>query len=351
MATRRAFLAGLAATALPRMVWADVGNPAYLAAAKLPDDSFALHALTGEGRSLFSLPLPARGHAAAAHPVQAVAVAFARRPGAFALVLDLGRGAVLHRLTPPDNRHFNGHGTFSADGSCLFTAEQRADDSAGMVGVWDAQSYMRIGEFPTHGIGPHDIKRLPDGSLIVANGGIATDPADRTKLNLDTMRASLAHLSDSGALLGLAEMPLEMRQNSIRHLALLPGGGVAFGLQWEGDAADVVPLLGLWRDGTMTLCPAPEAEGARMAGYAGSIAATADRIAVTSSHGGVVQMFGADGEFLATWPRTDASGIATSGDGFLVTDGTGALTRLDDNGFAARAALPLAWDNHLVALV
>jgi uncharacterized protein len=257
---------------------------------------------------------------------------------------------VLHRLTPPDNRHFNGHGTFSADGTHLFTAEQRADDSAGMVGAWDAQSYARIGEFPTHGIGPHDIKRLPDGSLIVANGGIATDPTDRAKLNLDTMRASLAHLSEAGALLGLAEMPLEMRQNSIRHMALIPGGGMAFGLQWEGDAAEVAPLLGLWRDGAITLCAAPEAEGARMQGYAGSIAANADHIAITSSHGGVVQVYGVDGTFIATLPRMDASGIAANGDGFLVTDGTGALLQMNAEGFTARATLPLAWDNHLVAL-
>jgi uncharacterized protein len=349
MATRRAFLAGLAATALPRPSWADVGSPAYLAAAKQADDSFALHGIAGDGTSLFSLPLPARGHAAAAHPTQAIAVAFARRPGTFALVLDLHGGTVLHRLTPPGNRHFNGHGAFSADSTRLYTAEQRADDSEGVMGIWETEGFTRIAEVPTHGIGPHDLKRLPGGNLIVANGGIATDPTDRTKLNLDTMRASLAVLDPDGALVSRAEMPVEMQQNSIRHLALIPGG-VAFALQWEGDPALVVPLLGLWRDGAMTLCPAPEAEGARMQGYAGSIAATADRIAITSPHGGVVQTYGLDGRFLATLPRTDASGIAACGDGFLVTDGTGALTLLGADGFTAVAALPLSWDNHLVAL-
>jgi hypothetical protein len=349
MATRRAFLAGLAAAALPHPTWADVGSPAYLAAAKLADESFALHGIAADGTSLFALPLPARGHAAAAHPTRAIAVAFARRPGTFALVLDLARGSVIARLTPPGNRHFNGHGAFSADGTRLYTAEQRADDSAGVMGIWKTERFTRLAEVPTHGIGPHDLKRLPDGNLIVANGGIATDPTDRTKLNLETMRAALAVLSPAGALLSLAEMPDEMQQNSIRHLALIPGG-VAFALQWEGDPALVVPLLGLWRDGAITLCPAPEAEGARMQGYAGSIAATATRIAITSSHGGVVQTFDLDGRFLATLPRTDAAGIAAHGAGFLVTDGTGALTRLDDDGFSAVAALPLAWDNHLVAL-
>lgn len=358
MGTRRAFLAGLAASAaLPRTGWADVGNPAYLAAAKLGDGRFVLHGLSATGASLFQLPLPARGHAAAAHPTQARAVAFARRPGTYALVLDVAAGAVLHRLTPPENRHFNGHGAFSADGTRLFTAEQRADDSAGIIGVWETGGYTRLAEWPTHGIGPHELRRMADGSLIVANGGIATDASDRTKLNIATMRASLAHIGADGALLSLAELPPDLHQNSIRHLALIPGG-VAFAMQWEGDAAEVVPLLGLWRDGRVTLCPAPEAEGARMQGYAGSIAATGaatgavagGRIAITSSHGGVVQIFDLAGRFQATLARTDAAGIAAMGDGFLMTDGTGALTRITDAGVAAVAVAGLAWDNHLVAL-
>ena len=89
MATRRGFLAGLLATgALPRLGWAEVGHPAYLAAAKTADGGFALHGLSGRGVSLFHLALPSRGHAATAHPTRAEAVAFARRPGTFALVID-----------------------------------------------------------------------------------------------------------------------------------------------------------------------------------------------------------------------------------------------------------------------
>ncbi len=349
MASRRAFLAGLAAATLPRMSWAEAGNPSYLAAAQLADGTFALHGLSAAGHSLFDLPLPARGHAAAAHPTQALAVAFARRPGTFALVLDAVTGSVAHRLAPPGNRHFNGHGAFSADGTRLYTAEQRADDSAGIMGIWETAGFTRTGEVLTHGIGPHDLKRLPDGSLIVANGGIATDPTDRTKLNLDTMRASLARLDGDGTLLSLAEMPQEYVQNSIRHLTLIPGG-VAMALQWEGDPAEAVPLLALWQEDQITLCPAPLAEAARMQGYAGSIAATAGQIAITSSHGGVIQIYGIDGAFQQTLTRIDASGIAAQGDGFLVTDGTGALTRITAAGITAVETMPLAWDNHLVAL-
>ncbi|MCK7475072.1 MAG: hypothetical protein MZV49_19640 [Rhodopseudomonas palustris] len=73
MATRRHVLAGMMASALPRLSWADAGNPAFLAAARGADGSFALHGLTEAGAAIFALPLPARGHAAAAHPTRAEA--------------------------------------------------------------------------------------------------------------------------------------------------------------------------------------------------------------------------------------------------------------------------------------
>jgi hypothetical protein len=130
MATRRAFLAGLAATLAPRPTWAEVGSPAFLAAARAGQD-YVLHGLTETGDSLFSLPLPARGHAAAAHPTLALAVAFARRPGTFALVIDCLRGTTAARLTPPEGRQFNGHGVFSADGALLMTSEVAAETSDG----------------------------------------------------------------------------------------------------------------------------------------------------------------------------------------------------------------------------
>ena len=98
MGTRRGFLAGLfAASALPRLSWADAGDPCYLAAAKERDGGYALFGLDGQGRDLFRIALPDRGHAAAAHPVAPEAVAFARRPGTFALVIDCVTGAVAHR--------------------------------------------------------------------------------------------------------------------------------------------------------------------------------------------------------------------------------------------------------------
>lgn len=74
---------------------------------------------------------------------------------------------------------FNGHGAFSLDGSLLMTCEVVSDTSEGRIGLWDTDTYTRLTDWPSYGIGPHDIKVLPDGRLAAANGGIRTDPAHR----------------------------------------------------------------------------------------------------------------------------------------------------------------------------
>ncbi|WP_415233876.1 DUF1513 domain-containing protein [Pseudorhodobacter sp.] len=352
MTSRRAFLAGLAAATWPSLTWADIGNPAFLAAGK-QGQGFVLHGLSDLGASLFQIPLPARGHAAAAHPTRPLAVAFARRPGQFAFVIDCATGAVLHRLAPAANRQFNGHGAFSSDGSLLMTSEVVAEGSAGRIGLWETRHFQRIAEWDSGGIGPHDIKRLPDGRIVVANGGIQTDPLDRSKLNLGQMRPNLSLLSANGTLLDQAELPPEYRANSIRHLALLPGQ-IAFAMQWEGDKADAVPLVGLWSPGSLPrLCPAAPTEAHVMQGYAGSIAALADgsRLAVTSAPGGAVMLFDGSGTPIATHFRADLSGVAALGPAFTVSDGLGAVWACADSGLSLRQRHRVAWDNHLIALI
>lgn len=349
MATRRGFLAGMMAAGLPRIGWAAAGSPDFLAAAKA-GDAYELHGLTAEGESLFAIPLPARGHAAAAHPVRAEAVAFARRPGTFALVIDCITGTVKARLTPPGGRQFNGHGVFTADGGVLMTSEVVAEGSLGRIGLWETADYTRIGEWDSGGIGPHDMKRLADGRLVVANGGIETDPKDRTKLNIGTMRPNLTLLSPEGAVLEQAVLEDGLHTNSIRHLALM-GDRVAFAMQWEGDPAEPVPQLGLWQPGQPArLCPPEEAEAFAMKGYAGSIAAAQGLVALTSPPGGVLMVFDQGGAPLAVHRRADLSGVAPGPAGLVATDGQGGIWAVEPAGLRLLARHDLSWDNHLVAL-
>ncbi|MEZ5686541.1 MAG: DUF1513 domain-containing protein [Paracoccaceae bacterium] len=353
---RRAFLASLAAaTALPRASWADAGSPAYLAAAADGAGAYFLCGIGATGERLFALPMPGRGHAATAHPTRPEAVAFARRPGTFALVIDCVAGATLARLTPPEGRQFNGHGAYSADGTVLFTSEVVAEGSEGRIGLWDAaRGYARLGEFASAGIGPHEILRLPGTEvLVVANGGIQTDPSDRTPLNLDRMRPNLSYLSPEGALLDQLELP-DLWQNSIRHLAVASDGLVAFAMQWQGDLMDPVPLLGLHRQGgAAVLCEPAPTEIFAMNGYAGSVAFApgGQEVAITSPRGGRVQAFSRAGAPLWSVARADICGLGPcAAGGFVATDGQGLVARLEAGQLAPLQRDTLAWDNHLVAL-
>ena len=179
MPDRRAFLSGMLAAGLwSKSTWADVGAPAFLSAARNPDGSHALFGLDTNGGITFEVSLPGRGHAAAAHPLKPQAIAFARRPGRFAVVIDCVHGRVEARLSAPPGRHFYGHGAYSASGEFLFTTENDFEAARGVIGVWDVPSgYARIAEIPSGGVGPHDIKLMPGGKLLaVANGGIETHP-------------------------------------------------------------------------------------------------------------------------------------------------------------------------------
>jgi uncharacterized protein len=353
---RRRFLGGLlAAGMIPKPTWAEAGSPAYLAAAALEDGSYILCGIGRDLDILFRIPLPDRGHAAAAHPTRPEAVAFARRPGTFALVIDCISGTTKAQLTSPEGRHFYGHGAFSADGNWLFTTENDYEAGQGRIGVWDVTAgYLRVAEFASGGVGPHDLKRLPGSDvLVVANGGIDTHPdSGRVKLNIATMQPNLAYI-EADKVVEVASLPPELHKNSIRHLAVSAAGQVAFGMQWQGDA-EVVPLVGTHlRGAELALLGAPEQDLRAMQGYVGSIAFGRDdrTIAVTSPRGGIVQTYDAQtGGFRHAYASADASGVACDDGGFVVTSGLGVFQRISDHAEAVAANNRLIWDNHLVPI-
>jgi hypothetical protein len=355
---RRLLAAGLGLALAPAHGWAEAGFPAFLAAAREPDGSFALHGLGGDGAPVFAIPLPDRGHAAAAHPARPEAVCFARRPGTFALVIDCAEGRETRRLAAPEGRHFMGHGAFSADGALLFTTENAFDAGEGRIGVWDAAAgYARSGEIASGGVGPHDALLSADGrALIVANGGVRTHPdSGRAKLNLATMRPNLAALSTAdGAPVAVVEPPPALRLNSLRHLARRADGLVAVAAQWEGEPATRPPLLALWRPGdTLDWLDVPEADGPAE-GYAGSVAFSGEgsHVAITCPRDGAAFVWTVEGAFAGAMIRPDVCGVAPAGDGFLFADGLGALVaaKPSPGGLATTSVLsyPVAWDNHLV---
>lgn len=355
MATdRRNFLRSLVALgALPFATLARAdGGPAFVAARMDGEDAFSVAVLDHAGEVLFTEQLDARAHDIALSPDRSTAVVFARRPGWFALVIDLAGRRKVKTFTPPEGRHFYGHGLFSADGQILYATENDWEGERGVLGVYDvAAGYVRIGEFDTYGIDPHEAFLMSDGRTIaVANGGIATHPDfDRVKLNLATMEPSLVRLdARTGDLVDRQTLPQSLHQLSIRHMAESGDGLVWFGGQYEGAVTDAVDLVGCHRLGRdIELVPAPPSVYAGMRQYIGSMAVSRDgaRIAATSPVGGRMLIFDAKTrEVIAFRDVADICGVAGDRGDFFASDGRGRLWR----GAALLSEDPgVAWDNHL----
>ncbi|MCW8841836.1 MAG: DUF1513 domain-containing protein [Rhodobacteraceae bacterium] len=358
MVSRRGFIAGaLAAGTVPTMTWAGLGDVLFLSAAQDSGGAYRLFGLGAAGDPAFSVPLPARGHAAAAHPTAAEAVGFARRPGNFAFVLDCTSGAVLHRLETPEGRHFYGHGAFSIDGNMLFTTENDYEAGQGVIGVWDrGAGYRRVGEFASGGVGPHQVCRVPGReTLVVANGGIETHPdSGRAKLNIPMMQPNLAYLSPGGEVLERMSLPGGMHMNSIRHIAVRGDGLVAFGMQWQGDRLQAPVLFGVHRQGAAPRLLDPTDEDHRaLHGYVGSVTFSKDgrEVAISSPRGGVVQVIdvaamGVD----RSVAMPDVCGIGASDAGFVLTSGDGHVARYEGDALRSVAQHDIRWDNHMVGL-
>ncbi len=372
---RRRFLlssAGItAASCLPvGLSWAGevpVGGRRRIFGAALDSEGrYILASVAAGGGDPVIVPLPGRGHGPAVDPTGRWVVMLARRPGTFMVVADAGTGAMVAQHISPARRHFFGHGVFSPDGRFLYTTENDIETGKGVIGVWDMSGAGdRVAEFPSYGIGPHQLVLHPDGeTLIIANGGIETHPdTGRRKLNIATMQPSLAYVDRrTGALAEKRQMPDELHKLSIRHLDVSQDGLVGLAFQYQGPRTDTVPMVGFHRRGEDIEFAQASANILRhMKHYCASVGF--DRsgrwLGVTAPRGNIATVWD-----VAT--RTcgyvlgvpDAGGVvATDRDGaFVFGTGTGLLVtaeirdgRLTETHRSAASGFR-GWDNHLLAV-
>lgn len=319
---RRSFLkmAGAAwvASLAPDRAFALARADAVFASAFMaPDGSYGVATLTEAGDIIDRTALPARAHGMAYSPVSRRAVAFARRPGTYAMILSTDGAAEPVVIAATDGRHFYGHGCFSADGKLLYATENDFAANRGMVGIYDGtDNFARIGEFPTYGIGPHDMTLSADGKLLaIANGGIETHPDfGRTKLNLDHMEPSLTLVDTrTGALVQKHRLPEYLSRLSTRHVDIGPKGEIWFACQYEGARNDLPPLVGSFSKGEdLKFLSLPDRTTEALANYVGAIAVNRNEglIGLTSPKGGVaVTLDARSGAVLKEERVADAAGL------------------------------------------
>ncbi|MGO7589593.1 DUF1513 domain-containing protein [Rhizobium leguminosarum] len=340
------FLAALTPRSLMALERADA---VYASGIRAADGSFAVATVTERGEIVDQVALPARAHGMAFSAATGKTVAFARRPGTYAMIFDPWNKSEPIVINSREDRHFYGHGAFSPDGRLLYASENDFDGNRGMIGLYDATDrFTRIGEFETYGIGPHDMTVSDDGRLlIVANGGIETHPDfGRTKLNLGEMQPSLALIDTAtGALVEKHVLPAEWAELSTRHVDLDGEGRIWFACQYEGHRKDLPPLVGHFARGEdLSFIDLPEETTRRLANYVGAIAVNRSEglVGITSPKGGAsVTIDARTGKMLAETSVPDAAGIAPARSGFAVSsyDGDFLSTRSD-----------VAWDQHIVRI-
>lgn len=255
-----------------------------------------------------------------------------------------------------------GHGVYTADGGLLWATEEAGDEGRGVMGRYAPdQGYRRLGEVPSHGVGPHEVTRLGDGrTLVVANGGILTHPdAPGVKLGRDRMRPTLAVLDGrDGRLLDEGRLAEPLWRLSLRHLAVGRGDRIAVAAQDEGDPDDLLPLVALWRRRAgMAPLDAGPSLAPRMRGYCGGAAvdAAGPLLGVSCPRGGLAVFWDLEtGRAIGSADLPDGCGLAPAGPPgmFLLTSGRGGAAWAEPRDsritpLTSRLVTDARWDNHV----
>jgi len=347
--------------------------PIFFSAATDSDDKHWLKAFSIENellKELYGYQLSVRAHAVELSNQSDIFVAVARRPGRLLVVGDVQSGKILQEIEAPAGRHFYGHGVFSTNDEFFYTTENAYEDlqgNSGRIGVWrvnesvTGKSLVRENDFPSYGVGPHEVLLMQDQEvLVIANGGIRTHPeSTREKLNIDSMKPSLAYIDrTTGELLEQRHLPLGFHQASIRHMDINAHGQLAISMQFEGEPFIHAPLVATHQRGDLIrFMLAPEQVQSQMGQYVGSIRFDeSGRYLVASCPRANVLTFwdAQSGDFLHQLRARDACGVCAYKDGFLYSAGTGQvryfdLTQQAITNFTVSEDFTngLFWDNHL----
>ena len=152
-------------------------------------ENFFLAIFNNKGSEISKVKLPLRVHDLVVLAELGKLIIISRRPENKFFVLDLKKLIISDTIIAPKGRHFYGHGVFSEETKLLYLTENNykyPDERSGSIGIYSPyKDFKRVGELPSYGIGPHELKVDNNGNLVVANGGILTHPDyPRVKLNI-----------------------------------------------------------------------------------------------------------------------------------------------------------------------
>lgn len=329
-------------------------------------DDYSLGWLKKDGARIQKTISGFRGHDVLQHPQKPHSVLFlARRPGTEGLQINLSSGEIENRFSCQINHHLQGHGCFNDDGKVLFTSESNFKNGIGKIVVRDSGTYQVLDEFNSHGIGPHEIKPMPDGqTLVIANGGLHTHPSSGRKvLNLESMHSTLSYMSMANGEL-VDEYQVDEPKASIRHLDVANDGTVAIGMQVQRAAIqhqNTVGLSAIHQPGqTIQLLNQPDTVLQKLNDYIGSVTINNRNrtVGFTSPRGNLAVFWHLDEQrFIGYHAFHDVCGLAVTADErhFVLSNSNGEIRQLNSKTLretsSLRRKIPGAhWDNHLLSI-
>jgi hypothetical protein len=281
------------------------------------------------------------------------------------LEVDLSKQEITQSFSCSSFNHFTGHGCFSAEGNYLFTSESNFKTGAGKIVVRDSRDFQILTEYDSQGIGPHEIKLMPDGkTLAIANGGILTHPdSGRKKLNLDSMQSSLNYM-DIVTGKTLASYQVAEPKASIRHIDISPQGSVAIAMQLQREACrhnNIIPLCAYHQgEDQIQLLQAAKPLLNQFNDYVGSTTINANNhiAGFTSPRGDIAAFWSLKtGQIKGFHQLHDVCGLAISHDSeyFILSNSHGEVRYLDSETLVENRQLrkvypDTSWDNHLLTL-
>lgn len=354
--TRRAWLGGLITAGLAAPATsARMATPQPLSAWDVRDSGTRMHR-AGRMESA-GIALPERAHQVSADPAQPQrAWAVARRPGEWLWRLDLARGRVVAEMPLDDQRRFEGHLLpWVQDGRvlALYDTESSTEDGGGLIALRDPLTLELRDEFATTGIGPHELRRTRDDSLVVANGGLLLMPETGRQPRNTTDAVSDIVCLDARTGRVRERWAAPMPGLSLRHVAEAEDGTLGVAMQAVDEARGAgLPVFALRRPNRSQLVFASAGDALldRLCGYAGAVAVLGDVFAVTCPRADRVILWHASGRLLAEIELPGPCGVVPAAAGWWVTGRDGGLYEIDAGTGLARLRLrrpQRLWDNHI----
>src|SRR5574343_838689 len=161
-------------------------------------------------------PLPTRPHGLLPEADGSLLVTGVR-PGTWLMRID-PEGKISRQIDiePSANVLLNGHAIVGKTGDLVFTTETDFASGRGKIGVRDRITLTKLDEWESGGMEPHQVLLDSDGHLMVANGGIPRNRADK-KYDLQRMNSSLVRIDAKTGKL-LRQWKLADPRLSLRHM-------------------------------------------------------------------------------------------------------------------------------------